>query len=116
MKRREVGRNNGSTSGSLVDKVFVAEISSFPRNCCGQHPCLCNKDSGKAGDLENEFTVSNLQLSQNQKKIDEVAAADRGTTALEDEAFNIWYIASYCNGDKLVRATELARLLTLEKS
>ena len=76
------------------------------------------------GDLENEFSMSNLQLSETRKKI-EVAAAGLDTIALADEAFNmedgidrciLRLIASCCNGDKLVRATELARLLTLEKS
>lgn len=85
---------------------------------------LPSSDLG-AGDLENEFIMSNLQLSRTQMKIKERAGAGLDTTALEDEAFNtetaidrciLRLIATCCNSDKLVRATELARLLTLEKS
>ncbi|XP_068643156.1 protein ENHANCER OF LHP1 1-like [Aristolochia californica] len=76
-------------------------------------------------DLENELMMNNLYLSQTQKKIEERIAAGLDTTSLDDEAFNIEaaldrcilrLIASCCNGDKLVRATELAQLLSLEKS
>ncbi|XP_077215242.1 transducin family protein / WD-40 repeat family protein [Tasmannia lanceolata] len=85
---------------------------------------LASSDLG-ADDLENEFIMSNLYLSQTQKKIEEMAAVGLDTTALDDEAFNmeatldrciLRLIASCCNGDKLVRASELARLLSLEKS
>ncbi|GFZ16771.1 transducin family protein [Actinidia rufa] len=59
------------------------------------------------------------------KIIEETVAIGLDTTALDDEAFNteasldkciLKLIASCCNGDKLVRATELVKLLTLEKS
>lgn len=75
--------------------------------------------------LENEFIMTNLYLSQTQKKIEEVAASGLDTMTLDDEAFNmeaaldrciLRLIASCCNGDKLVRAMELARLLSLDKS
>ncbi|KAJ0988269.1 hypothetical protein J5N97_006625 [Dioscorea zingiberensis] len=86
-------------------------------------PLACS-DLG-ADDLENEFMLSNLSLSQVQNKIEEMVTAGIDATALNDEAFNIEtsmdrcilkLIASCCNCDKLVRATELARLLSLEKS
>ncbi|KAJ4960748.1 hypothetical protein NE237_020658 [Protea cynaroides] len=85
---------------------------------------LASSDLG-AGDLENEFIVNSLYLSQIQKNIDEMAASGLDTTSLDDEAFNIEaaldrcilrLIAACCNGDKLVRATELVRLLSLDKS
>ncbi|KAL5201330.1 hypothetical protein ABZP36_035684 [Zizania latifolia] len=85
---------------------------------------LASSDLG-ANSLENEFMMRKLQLSQIQKKIEEMAALGLDTTAIDDEAFNmeaaldrciLRLISSCCNGDKLVRATELAKLLTLEKS
>ncbi|XP_072962033.1 protein ENHANCER OF LHP1 1 [Typha angustifolia] len=85
---------------------------------------LASSDLG-AADLENEFIMRNLHLSQIQKKLSRMATADLDTIALDDEAFNmeasidrciLRLIASCCNGDKLVRATELAKLLSLEKS
>ncbi|XP_020102596.1 WD repeat and HMG-box DNA-binding protein 1 [Ananas comosus] len=85
---------------------------------------LASSDLG-AADLENEFIISNLHLSQMQKKIEEMVASGQDTTGLDDEAFSteaaidrciLRLIASCCNGDKLVRATELVKLLSLEKS
>ncbi|KAJ7956527.1 WD repeat and HMG-box DNA-binding protein 1 [Quillaja saponaria] len=75
--------------------------------------------------LENEFIMNNMHLSQIQKRMEEMASAGLDTTSLDDEAFNmetaqdrciLRLIASCCNGDKLVRATELVKLLSLEKS
>ncbi|KAL6594289.1 hypothetical protein ACP70R_048482 [Stipagrostis hirtigluma subsp. patula] len=85
---------------------------------------LASSDLGSSS-LENEFMMRKLHLSQIQKKIEEMAALGLDTTAFDDEAFNmeaaldrciLRLISSCCNGDKLVRATELAKLLTLEKS
>ncbi|CAM0950745.1 unnamed protein product [Alopecurus aequalis] len=85
---------------------------------------LASSDLG-ANSLENEFMTRKLHLSQIQKKIEEIALLGLDTTAFEDEAFNteaaldrciLRLISTCCNGDKLVRATELAKLLTLEKS
>ncbi|KAG9448593.1 hypothetical protein H6P81_008558 [Aristolochia fimbriata] len=85
---------------------------------------LASSDLGP-NDLENELMMNNLYLSQTQKKIEERVAAGLDTTTLDDEAFSIEaaldrcilrLIASCCNGDKLVRATELAQMLSLEKS
>ncbi|KDP31399.1 hypothetical protein JCGZ_11775 [Jatropha curcas] len=85
---------------------------------------LASSDLG-ADALENEFILNNMHLSQIQKRIEETAGAGLDTGALDDEAFNteaaqdrciLRLIASCCNGDKLVRATELVKLLTLEKS
>uniref|UniRef100_A0ACD5YJH1 Uncharacterized protein n=1 Tax=Avena sativa TaxID=4498 RepID=A0ACD5YJH1_AVESA len=85
---------------------------------------LASSDLG-ANSLENEFMTKKLHLSQIQKKIDEIALLGLDTTAFEDEAFNteaaldrciLRLISTCCNGDKLVRATELVKLLTLEKS
>ncbi|XP_057952371.1 protein ENHANCER OF LHP1 1 [Malania oleifera] len=85
---------------------------------------LASSDLGAEG-LENEFILNNMHLSKIQKLSEEMAAAGLDTTSLDDEAFNIEatldrcilrLIASCCNGDKLVRATELGKLLSLEKS
>ncbi|KAL9243328.1 hypothetical protein vseg_017229 [Gypsophila vaccaria] len=85
---------------------------------------LASSDLG-ADALENEFIMRNTHLSQIQKKIDLAEAAGMDCTILDDEAFNteaaldrciLRLIASCCNGDKLVRATELVKLLSLEKS
>ncbi|PSS08331.1 WD repeat and HMG-box DNA-binding protein like [Actinidia chinensis var. chinensis] len=85
---------------------------------------LASSDLG-ADNLENEFILNNLHLSQINKMIEETVAIGQDTTSLDDEAFNteaaldkciLKLIASCCNGDKLVRATELVKLLTLEKS
>nr|CAD1839418.1 unnamed protein product [Ananas comosus var. bracteatus] len=82
---------------------------------------LASSDLG-AADLENEFIISNLHLSQMQKKIEEMVASGQDTTGLDDEAFSteaaidrciLRLIASCCNA---CRATELVKLLSLEKS
>ncbi|KAL9267033.1 ENHANCER OF LHP1 1-like protein, partial [Drosera capensis] len=86
-------------------------------------PLACS-DLG-ADVLENEFILRNIQLWKTQKRIDEMMSLGLDTTALDDEAFNmetaldrciLRLIASCCNGDKLQRATELVKLLSLEKS
>ncbi|KAF6171356.1 hypothetical protein GIB67_009497 [Kingdonia uniflora] len=85
---------------------------------------LASSDLG-ADKLENEFILSNLHLSQTQKRIEEMSAVGKDTTLIDDEAFSmemsldrciLRLIAGCCNADKLVRATELVRLLSLEKS
>ncbi|KAA8541101.1 hypothetical protein F0562_025064 [Nyssa sinensis] len=85
---------------------------------------LASSDLG-AENLENEFIMNSMHLSQIQKRIEEMLAAGQDTTSLDDEAFNmeaaldrciLRLIASCCNGDKLERATELVKLLSLEKS
>lgn len=85
---------------------------------------LASSDLG-AEALENEFILNNMNLVQIQKRMEEMAGAGLDTTSLDDEAFNteaaqdrciLRLIASCCNGDKLVRATELVKLLSLEKS
>ncbi|CAI0412559.1 unnamed protein product [Linum tenue] len=85
---------------------------------------LASSDLG-ADVLENEFILNNLHLFQIQKRIEESSSDGRDTTDLDDEAFSteaaqdrciLRLIASCCNSDKLVRATELVKLLTLEKS
>ncbi|GMP33197.1 hypothetical protein CsSME_00006625 [Camellia sinensis var. sinensis] len=85
---------------------------------------LASSDLG-ADNLENEFILNNLYLSQINKRIEEMLAIGQDTTSLDDEAFNmeasldrciLKLIASCCNGDKLVRAIELVKLLSLEKS
>ncbi|KAL0396910.1 UNVERIFIED_CONTAM: hypothetical protein Scaly_0139400 [Sesamum calycinum] len=86
-------------------------------------PLACS-DLG-ADSLENEFMMNNMHLSLVQRSIEERAASGHDTASLDDEAFNLEtsldrcilrLIASCCNGDKLVRATELVKLLSLEKS
>ncbi|WVZ63894.1 hypothetical protein U9M48_013488 [Paspalum notatum var. saurae] len=85
---------------------------------------LASSDLG-ANNLENEFMMRKLHLSQIQKKMKEMAALGLDTAANDEEAFNIEagldrcilrLISNCCSGDKLARATELAKLLTLEKS
>ncbi|XP_051117098.1 protein ENHANCER OF LHP1 1 isoform X2 [Andrographis paniculata] len=85
---------------------------------------LASSDLG-ADSLENEFIMLNMHLSQIQRSMEERAASGLDTASLDDEAFNLEasldrcilrLIASCCNGDKLVRATELVKLLSLEKS
>ncbi|KAG2664398.1 hypothetical protein I3760_16G080400 [Carya illinoinensis] len=85
---------------------------------------LASSDLG-AEALENEFILNNMHLLQIQKRMEEMAGAGLDTTSLDDEAFSLEVaqdrcilrlIASCCNGDKLVRATELVKLLTMEKS
>ncbi|XP_062116825.1 protein ENHANCER OF LHP1 1 [Humulus lupulus] len=85
---------------------------------------LASSDLG-AEALENEFILNSMHLSQIQKQIEDMSSSCLDTTLLEDEAFNVEaaqdkcilrLIASCCNGDKLERATELVKLLLLEKS
>ncbi|PWA90383.1 transducin family protein / WD-40 repeat family protein [Artemisia annua] len=85
---------------------------------------IASSDLG-AENLENEFIISNMRLSEIQRRIQEMDALGQDTTSLDDEAFNIEtaldrcilrLIHSCCNGDKLVRAIELVKLLTHEKS
>ncbi|KAF9593767.1 hypothetical protein IFM89_025392, partial [Coptis chinensis] len=85
---------------------------------------LASSDLG-ADDLEKEFILSNLNLTQAEKKIEELAAAGLDTSSQDKEAFDLEFsldkcilrlIAACCNGDKLVRAIELVRLLSSEKS
>ncbi|KAK2969699.1 hypothetical protein RJ640_004205 [Escallonia rubra] len=85
---------------------------------------LASSDLG-AETLENEFILKNMQLFEIRRKIEEMAAADQDFISLDDEAFNteadldkciLRLIGSCCNGDKLVRATELVKLLSMEKS
>ncbi|KAG5618412.1 hypothetical protein H5410_018236 [Solanum commersonii] len=75
--------------------------------------------------LENEFIMNNMHLHRIQSTIEEMEATGEDASLLDDEAFNteaaldrciLRLIASCCNGDKLVRATELVKLLALEKS
>jgi chromosome transmission fidelity protein 4 len=86
-------------------------------------PLACS-DLG-ADDLENEYLRGSLVLSQMQKKAEDAAACGRESNMEEDCIFKmeaaldrclLRLIANCCKGDKLVRATELARLLSLEKS
>ncbi|CAH9092846.1 unnamed protein product [Cuscuta europaea] len=85
---------------------------------------LASSDLG-ADNLENEFILINMHLCRVQKEIEKMLANGQDNTLLDDEAFNLdtaldrcilRLIASCCNGDKLVRATELVKLLSMEKS
>ncbi|KAM6569409.1 hypothetical protein CsatB_017394 [Cannabis sativa] len=85
---------------------------------------LASSDLG-AEALENEFILNSMHLFQIQKQIEDLSTSGLDTTLLDDEAFNVEaaqdkcilrLIASCCNGDKLERATELVKLLLLEKS
>ncbi|KAF5198785.1 Wd repeat-containing protein [Thalictrum thalictroides] len=85
---------------------------------------LASSDLG-ADNLENEFLLNNLYLLQAQKKIEELTAAGLDTTAQDDEVFTLEasldrcilrLINACCIADKLVRATELVRLISMEKS
>ncbi|GMI78175.1 Enhancer Of Lhp1 [Hibiscus trionum] len=85
---------------------------------------LASSDLGEDA-LENEFMLNNLHLSQIQKQIEVTAGEGLDTTSLDDEAFDVEaaqdrcifrLIASCCNSDKLVRAIELVKLLSIEKS
>ncbi|XP_065879625.1 protein ENHANCER OF LHP1 1 [Euphorbia lathyris] len=85
---------------------------------------LASSDLG-ADALENEFILNNMHLSQIRRRMEEAAIAGLDTGSIDDEAFNmeaaqdkciLRLIASCCNGDKLVRATELVKLLSFEKS
>lgn len=85
---------------------------------------LASSDLGAAS-LENEFILNQLRLYETQRKVDDMAFAEMDTTALEDEAFDLEVsqdkcilrlISSCCTSDKFVKAGELMRLLSLEKS
>ncbi|KAM7277937.1 hypothetical protein ACFE04_005071 [Oxalis oulophora] len=85
---------------------------------------LASSDLG-ADAQENEFMLNNLHLSQIHKRLEEMSGAGLDGRSLDDEAFNLEVaqdrcilrlIASCCNSDKLTRATELVKLLSLEKS
>ncbi|KAK7281795.1 hypothetical protein RIF29_10075 [Crotalaria pallida] len=85
---------------------------------------LASSDLGSEA-LENEFIMNNMHLFEIQKRMEEMARAGFDPGSLDDDAFNLEaaqdrcilrLIASCCNGDKLVRATELFKLLSLEKS
>ncbi|XP_008453323.2 protein ENHANCER OF LHP1 1 isoform X2 [Cucumis melo] len=78
-----------------------------------------------AESLENEFMMNDMHLKQIHGRMEEMALRGLYDNELDDEAFSIEaaqdrcilrLIASCCNGDKLVRATELVKLLSLEKS
>lgn len=85
---------------------------------------LASSDLGSEA-LENEFIMNNMHLFEIQKRMEEMDRAGLDPSSLDDDAFNLEaaqdrcilrLIASCCNGDKLVRATELVKLLSLEKS
>ncbi|KAI4344011.1 hypothetical protein L6164_011288 [Bauhinia variegata] len=85
---------------------------------------LASSDLGSEA-LEHEFIMNSTRLFEIQKRMEEMASAGFDTSSLDDEAFNmeaaqdrciLRLIASCCNCDKLVRATELMKLLSLEKS
>ncbi|KAE9463945.1 hypothetical protein C3L33_04174, partial [Rhododendron williamsianum] len=82
---------------------------------------LASSDLG-ADNLENEFILHNLHLSQINKTIEEMMSTGQDTTSLDDEAFNMdasldrcifKLIASCCNGEF---GYELVKLLSFEKS
>ncbi|RZC08509.1 WD repeat and HMG-box DNA-binding protein 1-like [Glycine soja] len=86
---------------------------------------LASSDLGGSEAHEKEFMMNNLRLYEIQRTMDEMASVGLDTTSLDDDAFNfeaaqdkciLRLIAACCNSDKLVRATELVKLLTLEKS
>ncbi|XWS60390.1 hypothetical protein CRYUN_Cryun07bG0032400 [Craigia yunnanensis] len=110
-----VCKNPDSFPQVLPKPVLTLLNLSFP---------LPSSDLGEEA-LENEFMLNNLLLSQIQKRIEVMAGEGLDTTSLDDEAFDIEaaqdrcifrLIASCCNGDKLVRAIELVKLLSVEKS
>ncbi|XP_061341884.1 protein ENHANCER OF LHP1 1 [Gastrolobium bilobum] len=85
---------------------------------------LASSDLGSEA-LENEFIMNSMRLFEIQKKMEEMAIAGLDTSSLDDDAFDLEaaqdrcilrLIASCCNSDKLVRATELVKLLSLDKS
>ncbi|KAI4335860.1 hypothetical protein L6164_014465 [Bauhinia variegata] len=85
---------------------------------------LASSDLGSEA-LENEFIMNSMRLFEIQKRLEEMDSAGFETSSLDDEAFNLEtaqdrcilrLIGSCCNGDKLERATELVKLLSLEKS
>ncbi|KAL6175383.1 hypothetical protein ACLB2K_052024 [Fragaria x ananassa] len=85
---------------------------------------LTSSDLG-AEALENVFILNNMHLVEIQKQIEEMDAGGLDTSSLDDEAFKLEtaqdqcilrLIGSCCHGDKLERATELVKHLSLEKS
>ncbi|CAH2064947.1 unnamed protein product [Thlaspi arvense] len=85
---------------------------------------LASSDLGAAS-LENEFILKQLRLYETQSRVDDMALSGVDTTTLEDEAFDmevsqdkciLRLISSCCSSDKFVRASELMKLLYLEKS
>ncbi|KAL2321180.1 hypothetical protein Fmac_030149 [Flemingia macrophylla] len=85
---------------------------------------LASSDLGSEAH-ENEFMMNSLHLFEIRRRMDEMASVGLDITSLDDDAFNLEaaqdkcilrLIASCCNSDKLVRATELVKLLSLEKS
>ncbi|CAH8386864.1 unnamed protein product [Eruca vesicaria subsp. sativa] len=85
---------------------------------------LASSDLGAAS-LENEFILTQLRLYETQRRVDDMALAEMDTIALENEAFDmevsqdkciLRLISSCCNSKSFVRAGELMRLLSLEKS
>ncbi|KAL4280939.1 hypothetical protein GQ457_03G017900 [Hibiscus cannabinus] len=107
---------NPDTFPQVLPKPVLTLINlSFP---------LASSDLGEEA-LENEFLLNNLHLSQIQKQIEVTAGEGLDTTSLDDDAFDVEaaqdrcilrLIASCCNSDKLVRAIELVKLLSVEKS
>ncbi|GLU20307.1 hypothetical protein SLE2022_365140 [Rubroshorea leprosula] len=107
---------NPDTCPQVLPKPVLTLLNlSFP---------LASSDLGEPA-LENEFLMNNLHLSQIQEKVEAMINKGLDATLLDDEAFDIEaaqdrcilrLIASCCNGDKLVRATELVKLLSVEKS
>ncbi|KAK7304216.1 hypothetical protein RJT34_15339 [Clitoria ternatea] len=85
---------------------------------------LASSDLGSEAH-ENEFMMNNMHLFEIQRRMEEMASAGLDTSSLDDDAFNLEaaqdkcilrLIASCCNSDKLERAAELVKLLSLEKS
>ncbi|KAJ3693246.1 hypothetical protein LUZ60_008726 [Juncus effusus] len=85
---------------------------------------IASSDLG-ADELENEFIMTNLRLSEVRKKREEAESVGRDDITLDREVFYLEasldrcilkLIGNCCHSDKLVRATELARLLNTEKS
>uniref|UniRef100_A0A1J3CIA0 WD repeat and HMG-box DNA-binding protein 1 n=1 Tax=Noccaea caerulescens TaxID=107243 RepID=A0A1J3CIA0_NOCCA len=85
---------------------------------------LPSSDLGSTS-LINEFILKQLRLYETERRVDEMALSGVDTTALEDEAFDLEVsqdkcilrlISSCCSSDKFLRASELMKLLSLEKS
>ncbi|KAG5066617.1 hypothetical protein GLYMA_04G158400v4 [Glycine max] len=101
----------------VMPKPVLTPLSlSFP---------LASSDLGGSESHEKEFMMNSLHLYEIQRTMDEMDSVGLDTTSLDDDAFNLEaaqdkcilrLIAACCNSDKLVRATELVKLLTLEKS
>ncbi|CAA7041757.1 unnamed protein product [Microthlaspi erraticum] len=85
---------------------------------------LQSSDLGSTS-LINEFILKQRRLYETHRRVDEMDLSGADTTALEDEAFDLEVsqdrcilklISSCCSSDKFLRASELMKLLTLEKS